>query len=215
MKIAVFMNSNGDTLPFGEAGTVELYDRDRDGWYCVNCVPFKPNRTMNLNLLRQCIHKMASQLDDCKVFVVKKTQGIFKAVMEEELGINVRTFDGSPIESLDQIREQWEQELIAGAVMPACSLPCRQDETAGIRPAPVGDADRKHYRINLTEVQKKNTSLNSKEILLPFLKERNFHTLEIICIHPPKWLGEALRTLCLEMNTEERNDGFCHVFLSV
>lgn len=212
MKIAVFMDDNGETLPFGEAGTVELYDRDGEGWYCTGCISFKPDRTMNLHLLRQCIYKMALQLDGCKVFVVKKTQGIFKAVLEEELGITVRTFDGSPLESLDQISEQWEKAIIAGAAaMSACSRSC--DEAAGIRPVAVGNAGRKCYRINLAEVQKKNTSLNSKEILLPFLKGENFRELEIICLHPPKWLGDALQTLRLEMKTEERNDGFCHVFL--
>jgi Fe-only nitrogenase accessory protein AnfO len=213
MKIAVFMDNKGETLPFGEVGTVELYDRDADGWYCTNCVPFRPNRTMNLHLLRQCIYKTASQLEGCKVFVVKKTQGIFKAIFEEELGMNVRTFDGSPLESLDQIREQREQEIIAGAALPVCDRSCRRDEATGIQPAPVGNADRELYRINLVEVQKKNTSLNSKEILLPFLKEGNFHELEIICIHPPKWIGEALQTLRIEMRNEERNDGFCHVFV--
>ena len=212
MKIAVFMDSNGETLPFGEAGTVELYDRDGEDWYCINCIPFKPDRAMNLNLLRQCIYKMASQLDDCKLFVVKKTQGIFKAILEEELGINVRTFDGSPLESLDQIREQREKEII-GAAVSACGRSCGQGEAAGISPVPVGNADRKLYRINLAEVQKKNTSLNSKEILLPFLEENNFHELEIICIHPPKWLGNALPTFGLTMKTEERKDGFCHVFV--
>ncbi|MDR2691545.1 MAG: hypothetical protein LBB73_04505 [Dysgonamonadaceae bacterium] len=122
MNIAVFMDNNGETLPFGEAGTVELYERDNDGWYCVSCVPFKPDRTMNLKLLRQCIYKMASQLGGCKIFIVRKTQGIFKAIVEEELGIHVRTFDGSPLESLDQIREQWEREIIAaGAAAPVCS----------------------------------------------------------------------------------------------
>ncbi|MDR0768772.1 MAG: hypothetical protein LBE71_02550 [Dysgonamonadaceae bacterium] len=123
MKIAVFLDNDGMTLPFGESGTVELYDNTSDGWYCANCIPFKPDRTMDLGLLRRYIHKTASQLDGCKVFVVKKTRGIFKAILEEELGINVRTFDGSPLESLDQIREQWEQEIIANAAVSACSQP--------------------------------------------------------------------------------------------
>ena len=212
MKIAIFMDSNGETLPFGESGTVELYDRDGEDWYCINCIPFKPDRAMNLNLLRQCIYKMASQLDDCKLLVVKKTHGIFKAILEEELGMHVLTFDGSPLESLDQIREQREKELIAAAAS-VCSRPCGGNGAAEMHPVPVGNADRKLYRINLAEVQKKNTSLNSKEILLPFLQERNFRELEIICIHPPKWLDDALRTFCLTMKTEEREDGFCHVFV--
>jgi Fe-only nitrogenase accessory protein AnfO len=213
MKIAIFVDDNGETLPFAAAGTVELYDKDSDDWYCLNCVPFKPDRTMSLKFLRQYIYNMASQLDGCKLFIVKKAQGIFKVILEEELGITVRTFDGSPLESLDRIREQWEQEQVAAVAAPACLRSCGRDEAVDMRPKPVGDADRKQYEINLIEVQKKNVSLNSKEILLPFLEAGDFCSLEIICLHPPKWLDEALLTLRLKMKIDERNDGFCRVFV--
>jgi Fe-only nitrogenase accessory protein AnfO len=208
MKIATFVDNNGETLSFGEAGTVELYDKDGEGWYCVNCIPFKPDKSMNLFLLRQCIYKMVAQLDGCKLLVVKKAKGIFKAIFEEELGIKVWMLDGSPFESLNRINEQIEME----AKTMACSESCSK-ATGAIRPEAVGDADSGFYRINLVEVQNKNCALNSKEILLPFLTEKNFRELEIVCIHVPKWLNEALQTLNMEMKTEERKDGFCRTIV--
>ncbi|MDR3340901.1 MAG: Fe-only nitrogenase accessory protein AnfO [Candidatus Symbiothrix sp.] len=209
MKIATFVDDNGETLSFGEAGTVELYDKDGEGWYCVNCIPFKPDKSINISLLRQCIYKMVAQLGGCELFVVKKTKGIFKAIFEEELGIKIWTLDGAFLESLDQIQAQAEREMIENAT--ACTECSKASEA--IQPEAVGNTDRGLYRINLVEVQNKNCSLNSKEILLPFLAEKNFRELEIICIHPPKWLNEALQTLHMEMKTEKRKNDLFHTFI--
>jgi hypothetical protein len=46
------------------------------------------------------------------------------------------------------------------------------------------------------------TSLNSKEILLPFFKRTSFSQLEITCDHMPKWFEKELPALKLRADAK-------------
>jgi Fe-only nitrogenase accessory protein AnfO len=144
---------------------------------------------------------------------MKRAAGIFNVIFEEELGIKIWTITGSPVESLSQIEAQAKQ-IEAEPPVSSCHS-CKSPSAEIIWPTPVDGIESGMFQINLVEVQQKNSSLNSQEILLPFLEgKKDFIELEIICMHVPKWLDRELETLNLELYTEDRKDEFCHVFLS-
>ncbi len=59
------------------------------------------------------------------------------------------------------------------------------------------------FHTDLREVMKGNTSYNSKQILLPFIKKRKFGSLEIICDHVPKWLENEQTELNIKLSVEK------------
>jgi Fe-only nitrogenase accessory protein AnfO len=208
MKIAVLVDENENIVSFNEPGILKLYEMDENGWHCIREIPFKPNLNMNLPEIRQYIYMTASQLDDCKSLVTRKTAGIFNAVFEEELGMKVWTVAGSPLEALNQIKEEKKSQPEHDSPEPESDP---TDETPFTVIDPAGDGV---YRINMVKTQKKNSSFTSKDILLPFLKERKFRELEIICLHPPKWFDSVLKTLDLEYKIEQHKEGLCLLSVS-
>jgi hypothetical protein len=64
-------------------------------------------------------------------------------------------------------------------------------------PVPVGDVRDGHYRIDLVRVLASDFRLTSKQVLIPFMEKTAFQRLEILCDHPPRWLGgECERLKC-------------------
>jgi Fe-only nitrogenase accessory protein AnfO len=193
MKIATLVDEKGNTLPFSESGRIKLYDFDDCGSYCLCEIAYDPAEKLTLSAIRPYLSGIVAQLDGCKTFAMQKKPGLFNVILEEELGVRIWGVSGSPVAVFPQIKEQTE---VLGAELEACGSGCSSCHGGGgqtseaIMPTPVGDLDSGMYQINLIEVQRKNSSLNSQEILLPFLEgKKDLIELEIICMHIPKWLN--------------------------
>jgi Fe-only nitrogenase accessory protein AnfO len=203
MKIAILVDESENIVSFNEPGILKLYEMDENGWRCIREVQFKPDLNMNLTEIRRYIYMTASQLDDCKSLVTRKTVGIFNAIFEEELGLKIWTVAGSSLEALNQIKEEGKSQTEHHSTETESDP---KDETPFTAIDNTGDGI---YRVNMVKIQKKNSSFTSKDILLPCLKERKFRELEVICLHPPKWFDSVLETLNLEFKAEELKDGLC------
>ncbi|OAV65927.1 Fe-only nitrogenase accessory protein AnfO [Bacteroidales bacterium Barb6XT] len=222
MKIAALVDEKGNALPFSESGTIKLYDFDDCGSRCLREIAYDPAGKLTLSAIRPYLSGIVAQLDGCKTFAMQKKAGLFNVIFEEELGVRIWGVSGSPVAVFPQIKEQAEA---LGAELDACAGGCFSchggGQTGGAEmiipaPSPVGDIDSGMFQINLIEVQQKNSSLNSQEILLPFLEgKKDFIELEIICMHVPKWLDRELGALNLQLAVEEQKDGFCHAFVSL
>jgi len=209
MRIAAFVDIEGNTQSFDSSGSVHIYESNDLPWHCVCKVPFYIDKGMNLKDIRKSIYMMASNLKGCKAFITQRSMGIFNAIFEEELHIRVFPIKGSPLVVLDQVKELVKSEIIE-AIKKAefCKL-----QNMSIGPIAVGDPTTGCYRIDLVKVQTKNESMNSKDILLPFFEKNKFIELEIVCIHTPKWIERELVNLNFTVKTEMRKDGFCHAFV--
>jgi hypothetical protein len=112
MKIAVFVDENGKTLPFGSSGMVEVYEKKvNTDWHCINKIPFEINAEMNLQDIQKRIYAMTSYLRGCKTFVIQKSAGIFNAILEEKLHIRLFVVEGNPLPLFDQIRDFIKSEI--------------------------------------------------------------------------------------------------------
>jgi Fe-only nitrogenase accessory protein AnfO len=213
MQIAALVDQHDHTLPFGNNGTVKIFQQTDNQWICRKTVTLDLHDNVSLALIRSTVHQLAKQLNECKNIVLRRSPGIFNAILQEELGIKVWNAGGSVYNSLQQIAGQAAAD--SRKMAPACNSCVEYDNK--IYPTPVGDVWSGLFFINLIEVQQKNTNLNSKEILLPFLQQKHdLVELEIVCLHVPKWLHDTnvLHTLGIEVNTEDRHDGVCHAFVT-
>lgn len=210
MKIAAFVDVEGNVLPFDSNGMICIYDNNNTTqWNCVSKRPLYINRGMNLADVRESVHAVASDLIGCKAFIVKRNMGIFNAIFEEELHLRIFSATGSPLAVLDQVRDIVRSDIVKAIEN---AERCKQQNTS-IDPIAIGDSTKGCYQINLVSVQEKNELMNSKDILLPFFQKNKFVELEIICRHTPKWIERELTNLNFTIKTEMRKDGYCHAFV--
>ncbi|MDR2765490.1 MAG: hypothetical protein LBB90_10750 [Tannerella sp.] len=208
MKIAAFIDNEGNTLPFDSRGMVCVYEKG-DEWTLAHKTPFYISHGMKLADVRKSLHELAFHLAGCRALIVKRCAGIFGAICEEELHIRIFVAVGSPLAVLDRVKDAVRTEVMEALKNVER---CKQHDSE-IRSAVEGGSLNGCFRINLVKVQEKNASMNSKDILLPFFEKNKFTELEIICLHTPKWIERELTNLNFRITTEIRNDGFCHTFV--
>ena len=236
MKIATFINDSGEVAGFYEKGRLCRYERVSGEWRITREVPLEIDGGMGLLETKELFFAAMSQLEDCRVFLVKKFKGLFHALLMEELGFHTWISEGSTSEQLDNVvllekeyAAELERQALADAGKPpvrasghgGCGGGCstarqplaagREGEPSPARgdiplPAPVGDPKQGHYLINLSDILRDNSALNSREVLIPALEEPSFQKLEIICDHIPRWFYNELRTSKLKAGPEVPDD---------
>ncbi len=198
MKIAVFVDENRNVLPFFASGTVELYANDTGKWQCINQIPFSLNAALKINDLHRHIATLVSQFENCDMLVVERMKGIARSILED-YKIGTWYFKGTfPFLLLDKIRD----ELLKVQEMQKKSI---------ISPVLTGKQTDASYEINLAEILDSNSRLNSRDILIPFMKTTNFRRLTIICNHLPKWLDKVIPQMRLNYCTEEDKNGLMRI----
>lgn len=229
MKIAAYVDdSSAATGPY-EKGQICLYDQVSGQWEITKKIPLQINQEMRLLEIKELFFSAIFQLEDCKVFIVRELKGLFHALLIEELGFHTWKSEGTMLEQLDNVVRQeaeyvaeLEKQALANANKPkvkatssggcggGCS-PLRLAAMAGGScesacdvppPVLIGDISEGRYSINLAEILDENPALNSRQILMPVLKETSFKKLEIVCDHLPRWFNNELRNLQLTAEPE-------------
>jgi Fe-only nitrogenase accessory protein AnfO len=231
MKIASYVNANGAVVGFQEKGQICLYEKEAENWVTIKEVPLDLNPDLPLAEIKTGIREAVTELDDCKVFVVKEFRGLLNAVLQEEFGFRTWKSEGSLLEQLDSVEQHDKEFVIAEAARNAASHTCSVPTGGGgcgggcssgkgspytykradhpdfgkAIPAPqsVGDGC---YRINLANILANDSSLNSKQVLVPFMEGVTFKQLEVLCDHPPRWFARELYKLNLTVASEQPNN---------
>jgi len=233
MKIAAFVDDSGAATGFYEKGQICLYDQVSGQWEITKKIPLQINQEMRLLDIKELFSHAMSQLEDCKVFIVREFKGLFHALLIEELGFHTWKSEGTMREQLDNVVRQEteyvaerEKQALANANKPkvrvassgGCGGGCSPARLAAMAggscesacdvplPVLIGDISEGRYSINLAEILEENPALNSRQILMPPLEERSFKKLEIICHHIPRWFYNELRNLKLTAGPEVPDD---------
>ncbi len=230
MKIAAFVDDSGTVAGFYEKGHVCLYEQISGTWEITKKIALGITSEMALSEMKNTFFSAMSQLEDCKVFIVREFKGLFHALLMEELGFHTWKSQGTIGEQLDNVVQQeveyvaeLERQALANAGKPparasghgGCGGGCSPRRSAAEPdtdlsaaghdvppPVPVGDVAEGRYSIHLAKILQDNPALNSWQVVVPVLEGKAFKKLEIICDHIPRWFRNELRNLKLAAEPE-------------
>ncbi|GBG57024.1 hypothetical protein SPFL3102_03483 [Sporomusaceae bacterium FL31] len=199
MEIAVRVGKDGNTTTLYEQGSIVVYQKQFNVWVTKREHVFKLLPQQELPELRRNMKELMLFLGSCKIFVISSIAGIPYLILEKS-GFNVWEAEGNPGESLDEVLEK-EME-VALAKTQILSIP---------EPIDMGNG---FYRISLCGVQKLGNGATSKQVLQPFLRNRRFYQLEVLCNHIPPWLEAEAQSGRLKCITEKIETGELRVLIS-
>jgi Fe-only nitrogenase accessory protein AnfO len=195
MDIAVMVDGGGQAISFNETGFVKLYSNQSGMWKVSKKMAFEINDLFGMAEIRERIRKMVEALVGCRVFVAAEVTGVPYAILEG-MGFNIWKVQGAPAEFLDYIAAN-EARQKSVALRPAEKLAPVQTEREGC------------YFIDLKTLLEQDSTLTSKQVLLPFLRYTDFKEVEIICGHVPQWFAKEFPGLKLNVATTERLAADC------
>lgn len=176
-EIAVIQNYDGETTSLFEPGQVVVYQSgcQNQNWQPVRHLDFRLKPVENVAELRRQMAFLFQFLDQCRVLVARSVTGVPYLELDKRQ-FSVWEVAGCPQTILDDI-------MAAEETADADDPDLRREPP---RPQEIMPGA---YQISLKEIQKNNQIWSSKQILLPFLEQMNFKSLEIICDHIPPWLS--------------------------
>jgi endonuclease/exonuclease/phosphatase family metal-dependent hydrolase len=80
-------------------------------------------------------------------------------------------------------------------------------------PQPVSEANRDHYQINLVHSLERS-GLNSRQLLLNFLKNSAFDELDVLCDHLPRWFEHELSAHQFKYEQQANVDGLIKIVIT-
>lgn len=191
MEIAVFINDLNQIQPFFSAGVVEIYSDQNNQWECINQIPFDMTVQSDLADIQMKVGMLTSEFGNCKLLITDVIKPLPTALLQEK-GIGVWKFNGLfLITLLDFIKAEVNKVLH------------ERERKKHLGPTLEGSVEEANYTINLIPLLSEDRSLNSMDILIPFMKTTNFRKLQITCSHLPKWFMGALEPLRLKADIVE------------
>ena len=223
MKIALFVDELGNAVPFSAAGTIELYEQVGNIWICSKKVALGLDEGSNLEDVRGRIYFVKEAIEESAVFVVETIKSVSIAIFEAN-SITVWKHIGKAAEALDYIKTQEKENRVKKQKSCCCDSPRCKTTTCSPQnsgkpvptssPVAVGNVCSGIYEINLAKVLGSDSTLNSKQILIPFFQDTVFSKLDIVCDHVPKWFEKEFTTLKLEFKEVVSDDGLCHAIVT-
>lgn len=202
--IAVILNDNGETCSWKDNGVVKLYKKDCDGWIAIKSIPYCIPSNCSINTLKIFFSELLMHLNGCKIFIAKEISGLLITILESH-NFNSYELSGIPDIFLDSIliseKKIREEKFFLDSQIITCFSP-QQIDTLG------------NFTINLKNLLNLNQNISSKQILMPFLKNEKFTSLEVICDHVPKWFDKLLSDIGYIFNIKSTTDGIISVIIS-
>ena len=193
-QIAVLINKDGKTGTIYEQGMVVVYEKVDENWEVKNKIIFNINTLGGMSAVRDRVVLIIESIGNCRIFLGKLVEGIPHSILKK-YGFTIAEADGSPEEFLDELLEM----VIRNKEKAAKRKPLAK---TSIEPVALDGEGR--YFIDLEKVQKDNPNISSKKALLPFLKDKPFYELKILCNHVPKWLESELESLNMKLEIERK-----------
>lgn len=189
MEIAVLMDGTGEVVPFSEDAVLRVYQRDGDSWAGIRETEWSAGQHDSMTSLRVHLGEVVEWLDGCSVIAAARSNGFFRVAFGG-FGVALWSVRGYPPDFIEQIERFYGKDCEDG------------DESSDLIRPVAGSAG--HYEVDLREVMAHNTSLNSRDVLLPFFRDASFEHLEILCDHMPRWFAAELPRLNLSADVETR-----------
>lgn len=201
LDIAVCMDENGVTSSLYEGNKLVIYRKKQGFWTVVGEKAISLEQKGGMAGLRRQLGEIGLFLDSCKVVVGKAIVGMPYFELEK-MQCSIWEFEGEPLSFLDYVLEK-EEEKLAASQLPAVQT----------IPVPV-ERENGDYYISIKEVQESGNGITSKQVLMGFLRQGNFYSLEVLCNHIPPWLEADLKEGPLVGRIEKKSATETHVYIT-
>lgn len=200
IKIGVLVDKDNKTTTIYESGIVNVYTKE-DEWKVVNEIAFNMNAEEGIAAIHKRVDELIESLDDCKVFIGKSVEGVPYTVLKRS-GFTIAEAEGNPSEFLDEFLEIFEEKKKKKQEEEA-----KKNSIANAEPVELDKPG--SYFIDLKKLQEEDPNISSKKVLLPFLNNKTFYDLKVLCSHIPPWFEKELENLNMKMDsTKTANDVF-------
>lgn len=200
-SIAVLLNNDGETCSWLDSGTIKLYKKRNEEWMELKSLEYSISNNSNIISLRKSLSQLVEKLDGCKVFVAKEVSGQLFSILESFF-FNIYELNGIPNTFLDSVLISEEklrrEEFLLASQATNKFFPEKIDKYG-------------NYTIDLKKLLQEDGTISSKQILIPFLKEEEFESLEVVCDHVPKWFDRDLSSMGYNFHIITRKDGMISV----
>lgn len=211
MKIAAFINQKGECLPIYAKGKIRIYSDESGKWLQTVDLLFELDNQQTIDVVRDSLIKLLKRLEKegCHDLIARDVRGFPLSIMDG-MGFEMWRLDGAPDAYLDLIREERGRQCKTLEDL----VPISEEEVISLLPLPVdGKEQEGRYHINLIR-SLAASGMTSKQLLLPFIREKRCQTLEVICDHLPKWFDKELASYQMGYQVTRAEDGIIHVMIS-
>jgi len=191
MEIAVLVNAEHITCGFEKDGTIYVYEKVNCEWNVKKQMEYCTKELADTFAFHQKIKEISTWMGECKIVVVNRIRGIHYLAFEE-YQISMLEIKGEPVKFLDDIVDCLNHQRTV------VEVPLEHNAIYERQPGKFGT--------DLRDVMNGKTSYNSKQILLPFLKNEFYSELEILCNHIPKWLEKEQTEMKIRITMEAYKD---------
>lgn len=173
-KISFFLKEGEEISSFQNSKKIAIYEK-QNKWIKKEEIKINVGQFNTMQSLRKYFVYIVNKLDDCKIVVVDKAQGIPYGVFYEA-DYSIWELSGEPEEFLNMIIEGEKKH----------DVETKNSENESVAKK-IEDG---YFLIDLNELQFTKPELTSKKAIIPFLEKEAFDVLEVICCHIPPWLIE-------------------------
>lgn len=191
MKIAVVEDDNQKTSSIFEQGFITTYEENEGEWKAINRLENKVYNAKGMAAVRTAVTDTIKKLGDVRILVAGEIPGIASGIFQAA-GFDIFLVENSAFNVLGSIKKEMLE-----------AIEKRQEEPRkfDIMRFLESGANKGDFSINIEEIMFKNPELTSKKILIPYLKNGEFNTLDVICSHIPKWFVTDLGVMGFEYKT--------------
>lgn len=191
MKIAVIENDSQQTSSMFKPGFITIYEEDGREWKVLERFENKVCNAKGMAEVRMAVKDIIKQLGDVKIIVASEIPGIASGTFQAS-GFDIFFVENSVPDILSSIKKEMLETIEEGHKEPS-----KFDITQFLKPG-VNKGD---FSINIEEIMFKHPDLTSKKILIPYLKNGEFNSLDVICSHIAKWFITDLSSMGFEYET--------------
>ncbi len=199
-NIAVCINDNGIISSFYDASFIVIYEKIQETWQVIREKGISLDKQAGMIGLRRQMAEVILFLDQCRIFIGKSVVGVPYFELEKKQ-CSIWEFEGNPLECLEYVLGKEAEKLSDNQLPNNQPIPVPQEK---------GNGD---YYISIKEIQENGKGITSKQVLLPFLRQGKFYSLEIFCNHIPPWLESELTAGHLIGRVEKTAPTETHIYI--
>lgn len=201
LDIAVCIGEDGVTSSLYEGSKLVIYQKQQGSWEVGRETVMTLDQKGGMGGLRRQMAEIGLFLDQCKIFVGRAIVGMPYFELEK-MECSIWEFEGEPLTFLDYVLSKEEEKLAESQLLVPQAVPVPIEKENG------------EYYISIKDIQEMGSGITSKQVLMSFLRQGNFYSLEVLCNHIPPWLEADLKDGPLVGRIEKKSPTETYVYIT-